>query len=186
MISPHNKLLAGDSQNQGLAPSLFYRSSLERKNSYKNYFNFLNVLSEDQFVSLSDISVKKTTVHTIFYALQINDFIESESTNPDSTFAKLAIGKHYSIKSSLSEICNSNVKYLQSIDSLCKSNQIELYFCTTLYHKNYKEMANTKHKDLSYNTLNGFIVRHIDFLSCTPPNSWMSDGNHLNKKGAAN
>ena len=156
----------------------------EGENSFKRYMYFISLLDNEDFFRLNDMPLLNY-VSTIYSDPDWGGFFESEYSNPDSNIVNKTYNIHFSRDGGQKKYCQSQKKYLYKIDSLCATNNIELFICSLPYHAVYKEQIQECYYAFFDSTIEKFEGKnYINLLLEEPTNDWMSDANHLNKIGA--
>ncbi len=165
---------------------LFNASTPEGKKSLERYLYFINYFKSSDFIKRPTFDHTKNIIKGLYKTPTFDGFFESEKKNPDDQIIKRILDMHYSVTENESAISNSQILYLNRIDSLCKAQNIDLYLVSTPYHTDYKNEIKKEYVDVFYETIGNLNnAHHINFLSDNPSPDWMSDANHLNKVGAA-
>ena len=144
------------------------------------------------FINLGDFSFlgrKELTIKSLIKGLQLEPnwggLKESTHVNPDSSIIEETIKMHYSISETESKYSISQAKYLYLIDSLCLANNIDLYLVSTPYHPYYRESIPHGYTEYFEDVIKNITSPYIDYRMAPAIIPYMSDGNHLNTKGAA-
>lgn len=156
----------------------------EGQASFCRYLYFID-LDEHTFIKDKKKLLINSLINGIYIKSDWGGFYTSNNENPDSTIVLKTLKTHYTIASSENRHSKEQIKYLHLIDSLCKSNNINLFLVSTPYHPFYKKSIDPYY----FNSLEEVLstmknINYINYLDYQIDPSLMSDGNHLNSKGS--
>ncbi|MEE4115400.1 MAG: hypothetical protein V2I37_04490 [Marinilabiliaceae bacterium] len=164
---------------------LFDPGSAEGKNSLKRYLYYLDKTSRENFVKFSDLPFRETAIG-VFRKPEWGGLVESEKADPDIKIVNRTFRMQYAVKGNEDKFSRSQKKYLNMIEELCSASNIDLYICSTPYHKEYINKIDTRYFDYFYTAIRELKnYYHIDFLADEISSDLMSDANHLNTFGAS-
>lgn len=164
---------------------LFDPGSAEGKNSLKRYLYYLDKTSRDNFVKLSDLPFRETAIG-VYRRPEWGGLVESDKADPDIKIVNRTFRMQYAVKGNEDKFSRSQKKYLYMIEELCSASNIDLYICSTPYHREYINKIDTRYFDYFYTAIKELKnYYHIDFLADEISSDLMSDANHLNTFGAS-
>jgi hypothetical protein len=161
---------------------LFDLEKSEGLSSLKNFLYYLNLVDNEAF-SLYDMLSKKEFYQGILKGPLRNRVIKSSNKYPKREDIEKVIDMHFS-KDTLCIKIDTQVYFLRKIVELCNENKVDIVFISTPVHHYYKERIPNDNMEIFRQITRKFDVQQIDYLTSETPDSLMSDGNHLNLKGA--
>ncbi len=164
---------------------LFDLNYAEGKNSLKRYLYFTRVFENYDFISSYKQLLNYETFLNVYNGQDWGGFYESNNSNPSIDLINKTFKMHFSKSKIEEKYSQTQVNYLNKIDSLCMANNIELVLLSTPYHLKYKNQIDTGYFDFFTHEIEKIKHRkHLNFLNDSIDSSYMSDANHLNVKGA--
>lgn len=161
---------------------LFNLNKKEGLSSLKNFVYYLNLFNDKEF-SLCDVSAKREFYQGVIKGPLENRVIRSLKQDPEKKDIEKTLEMHYS-KENLGVKTDVQMYFLRKIVNLCKENSVNIIFLSTPVHNYYKEKIPAETLVNFYHITQEFDVPKINYLKYETPDSLMSDGNHLNIKGA--
>jgi hypothetical protein len=156
---------------------------IEGQSSFSRYLYFLNV-NNDDFINTSDL-FDKNSVKAIFDGPDWGGYYQSEFKNPNTSTINSIFTIHYSKQSNENVLAQKQAYYLAQIDSICHKHKIKLTLVSLPYHHLYQSKINILYSNKLNMVVNDLKNHHyISYLNYKINPELMSDGVHLNKKGA--
>lgn len=163
---------------------LFDLKHREGQSSLREYLYFIN-LGDFSFLGKKELTIKSLGKGLLLKP-NWGGLKESTNVNPDSSIIDETIKMHYSISDKEDKFSFNQVKYLYLIDSLCRTHHIDLYLIRTPYHPNYQASIPDGYSQYFEELIKKTEpTKYIDYSKAPEIIPFMSDGNHLNTKGAA-
>jgi len=163
--------------------ALFDLNTPEGKKSLKSYLYFIPIIGYE-FIKSNEI-FSKSMIQSIFLGPDWGGVIRSKHLNPSESLINISFNMHYKINSEHAESFQIQNLYIRKIYDLCKTNNIQLVFVSTPYHRGYKMQVEKKYFELLANAVNQYKdIEYLNFLNSDIDSTQMADGNHLNYFGA--
>ncbi len=174
-VSPHNFSPAYQRLTQP--------QTSEGQRTLKAYLHLMDLWESSNF-QLPGILFNPSFHKAFFKTPEWEGLIESSHENPDEAI----ISKNLKMFSAEGEPIDSShqMRYLEAIIALCNDHNVKLIALSTPVHSRFAEQIPREYEEL----LSTFIqnhpqLEHMDLRSVDLDPSFYSDGNHLNRKGAA-
>lgn len=163
---------------------LFDLKHSEGQSSLREYLYFIRP-GDFSFLGKKELTIK-SLVKGLLLKPNWGGLKESTNINPDSSIIKETIKMHYSISDKEDKFSFNQLKYLHLIDSLCQAHHIDLYLVSTPYHPYYQASIPSGYSEHFEELIKKTKpTKYIDYRKDKEITPFMSDGNHLNTKGAA-
>ncbi len=152
----------------------------EGQKSLGHYFYFFD---GNEFFRKKDLLNVSCFKRVVFGTPDWGGLFESDLANPDTARIERSLNNHFG--GTVAECSMSQLKYLDAIAGHCRSNNIELILVSLPYHPYYQSKVDNKYFQILGQTVNEYLaLTYLNFLDPAMPSDLMSDGNHLNKRGA--
>ncbi len=162
---------------------LFDLNYNEGTNSLKKFVYFFN-LFEDEVFNFKNIIFQKDFIKGIVLGPVWGGLEESSKKNPNITDIRRIFEMHYNTDTEI----NFSIQeyYLAEIIKLCDQKNVEILSISTPVHEAYKNLIPDIYFENFVEIMNkNDKLKHINFFDDEISSEYMSDGNHLNKSGAA-
>ena len=159
------------------------KNTPEGKYSLENYLYFIEDFN-NFFINKFDLFSPKL-FNCLFKEAKVGGLVVSENQSPNQKLIDQQLNRLFPENQDLT-ICNKiNSKYLLKIDSMCHVNNIKLIIINPPLHKDFKKGINNFYNDCLKDFTNSSRTKHyLDFNKENINPNLMSDGDHLNSKGA--
>lgn len=158
----------------------FDPGSPEGQKSLGHYFYFFD---GNEFFRKKDLFDMASLKRVLFGTPDWGGLFESDLANPDTARIERALKMHFG--GTGAECSTSQLTYLDAIVGHCQRNDIELILVSTPYHPYYHSRVDDIYFQILRKMVNEYLaLTYLNFLDTNMSTDLMSDGNHLNKRGA--
>lgn len=166
---------------------LFELDFSEGRRSLEKYLYFID-LTDGEFLKVEDLlkkNVFKSLLEGIYNKPDWGGLFVSHEKNPDPTVINKILNIHFGVKKNENVISSEQVKYLNKIQELCSTNNIDLYLVSGPLDPLYKQKTNKLYYCILKNSISSLNdIQYLNFLNDDISPYLLSDAVHLNSAGA--